>query len=493
MCGLVGFYTSTFASDDEVQMFKQLLLIDQIRGMHATGVAKVRTAANTVAIHKRANDAVDYLAAEDTKEFFSKDRGNIYIGHNRYATMGNKADHDNAHPFQEDHITLVHNGGVDHWGLDLLEGHDDPAVKVDSHMVCKTIAAHGIKKAVEEHLSGAFALVWWDSKERSLNFIRNTDRPLYLAVLTTGTLVWASEKGMLDVLFDRGGKASKYRLQPELLIVGRHYKFKFSEAGVREGNSPIVEDYRFLDLPVPAQVAAWFGENNSYYGSQTTSRTSQRSSAASYNVDKTARINRLLIDHGLTLREKTIVTADVVRFEPYPANPSFGRLFCVERLSNVEVEAWGINAASVRDVTVVRATIEDVYEVVRGGAKSLTITIGHVGISCFDDLYDQKKVKDITTMSTSTNMTSRGEVVELRPKKGPQGEPVRYPLKTCGHTFPSSQEFVDFVSQGCAGCGKIPTAYDRRNHKLTVYEGKAFQGLLKDCDFLCGECCEEEN
>lgn len=494
MCGLVGFYTSTNASDEEIQMLKQLLLVDQIRGMHATGVAKVKIRENAVAIHKQAFDAVDYLASAETKEFLSKEKANIYIGHNRYATMGDKADHSNAHPFQEEHITLAHNGGVDQWGLDLLEGNTDPAVKVDSHMVTMTIAKHGIKKAVEEHLSGAFALVWWDSKERSLNFIRNSDRPLYMAVLTSGTLVWASEKGMLDVLFDRGGRATKYRLPPELIHTERHYKFQFNEHGVRQGQAPITEDMKFLDLALPKQMAAWFG------GETTTSHSSRYPSARNSSVNsaasKSERINDLLIKRGLPFRHNSVVTCDVTRFEAYDSNPGFGRLFATERASGLEVEAWGIDSDDIVGIQVIRAVVGDVYEITRAATVSLAVSLDNVAVSCFDEKYDQKKDSYISTMKSSTKHVelakSGDKVVELRPKRVPPlGEPVRYPLKTCGHTFQNSQVFVDFVSMGCSGCGKVPSAYDRRNHKLTVYEGKAFQGLLDDCEFLCGECAED--
>ncbi|AUX83648.1 L-glutamine-D-fructose-6-phosphate aminotransferase [Pseudomonas phage NV1] len=489
MCGLVGFYSSTIASDDELQLFKGLLLVDQIRGMHATGVAKVRTRDNFVGIHKKASDAVDFLAAEDTKEFFAKERGNIYIGHNRYATMGNKAQDNNAHPFQHEHITLAHNGGVDHWALDLLEGQDDANVEVDSHMVTMTIAKHGIKKAVEEHLSGAFSLVWWDSKERSLNFIRNNDRPLYMAVLNNGNLMWASEKGMLDVYFNRSSaKAPKYRMGPEETIQGRHYKFMFNEHGTRIGTAPVTQDLEFHDAPVPKSMAAWFGGGNH----QTQNHyTSQRSSAASYAANNEERVNKLLVSRGLPIRFNSVITADAVAIEAYEHSVGFGKVEGVERSSDTIVSAYGIDLEDFGVTKVFRGVVTDAYLVTRLGKQELVVTLKNVAKSCFDDGYDEK---DDSYFGTMSSRAQKAEVIELRPKpKTPQGEPVRYPLKTCGHTFQSSAEFVDFVGQGCSGCGKVPTAYDRRNHKLTVYEGRSFQGLLDDCEFLCGECCEEGN
>ncbi|UMO76477.1 putative glutamine amidotransferase [Pseudomonas phage BroderSalsa] len=489
MCGLVGFYSATLANDPEIQLFKNLLVVDQIRGMHATGVAKVKTKENAVSYCKMAEDAVTFLNTQAAKDFLDTDRANIYIGHNRYATVGDKADHNNAHPFTQDHITLVHNGGVDSWGMDLLEGDDDPNVVVDSHMVTMTIAKHGIKKAVEEHLSGAFALVWWDSKERSLNFIRNSDRPLYMAVTTSGNLVWASEKNMLDVFLDRPGKTSGYRVQPTLIETDTLHTFCFNEHGYRIGTAPTLTKMKFLELPIPKQLAAWFGYNqdNTY----STSGSYHGNSNANYGARASAedRVNTLLINRGLPLRYKQVLTVDIERTEAYATNPGYGRVFGIERSTKKVVEAWGVDLKAIEPLKVLRMSLADAYTVHRHGNAELVISCDDVHISCFDAAYDQKKSMRIGRQSDSMNSnpsqtTSRSNVTNLRPT-------VHYPLKVHGHTFPHSVEFCDFVSQGCCMCGNIPSPYDRRNHSMVVRQTAKFTGLLEECEFLCGECGEE--
>ena len=485
MCGLVGIYSNSMLLDTEVQLFKNLLLVDQIRGSHATGVIKVDIKANTAHFHKAALDAVDFLAMESTKDFLNKNRGHIYIGHNRYATMGNKSDHANAHPFNQDHITLVHNGGVDSWGLDQLEGHDDKDVVVDSHMVTMTIAKHGIKKAVTEHLSGAFALVWWDSKERSLNFIRNSDRPLYLASTSGGSLVWASERGMLDVFLKREGRATGYRLEPTMLPVNQHYKFLFDEKGARVGGTgPVVEPMSFLELAIPKYQSPW----GDYYGTNYQVGSYQRSSVGNSGGSKVdtsvERTNNQLKSRGLPLRHGHVITADFVRSEPYEHNRAFGRVFAKERTTGHEVETWGVCLADLEGVTTLGMIITNSYELTRLGKTVLVIGCKGLFVSCHDPEYKQLKFRDISTMGAT-------KAAEKKVTPIHHGRSVQYPLKTFGHTFNRSDEFVDFVSKGCSICGKIPTPYDRRNHDLTVVEGHTFGGLLSDCDFICGECTGE--
>lgn len=505
MCGLVGIYSSTALSDTELNLFKGLLLVDQIRGYHATGVAKLKTQTGDIAIHKRALDATDYLADADTKKFLTEDRGNIYIGHNRWATVGDKGKDANAHPFQQDHITLVHNGGVDSWGMDLLEGYDDKEVVVDSHMVTMTIAKHGVRKAVEEYLSGAFALVWWDAKERSLNFIRNGDRPLFLAVLNTGALVWASEKGMMDVYCDRGANSRmpSYRMVPELIEKDMHYKFLFNEQGYRIGQAPTLQEMKFLELPVPKQAAVWFD----YYGSSNnSSRTAhqqtihpssqpvnQRSSVNANelgSVRDTNRVNDLLIKRGLPFRKNSIITMDLEQLIAYSGGTGaakYGRFVGIERESKAKVEAWGVELACVKDVKVYRGAVENAYVFIEKGEEKLCITVNQLMVSCHDKTYSSTNNKPIPIMNTSERLEARTATVTVL---NPNLKTVHYPLKVQGHTFKTSVEFNDFVCQGCSICGKIPTPYDRRNHQMTVVEGRSFQGLLSDCDFICGECEE---
>jgi hypothetical protein len=511
----------------EIRLLKGLLLVDQIRGEHATGVAKVNVRTNEVAIHKRAYNAVDYLTLEATEEFLSKDMGQLYIGHNRYATMGDKSKHENAHPFQHEHITMVHNGGVDHHALHLLEGHDDKEVTVDSQMVCMTIAKHGIKKAVEEYLSGAFALVWWDSNERSLNFIRNEDRPLWIAVMTNGSYVWASEKGMLDVFLKRDGRQSGYRVEPQMILPNQHYKVCFNQHGNRIGNVPTVAPMTFLDLPSPKTYGAadqsWWNGNTGYRSAN--AANSKPNTAEVVNL-AAPRVNAALDKMGTKLRYRSLVTVDVTNFEPYVSSPLFGIATGIVRDTGEVVQAWGLHKDDMEGVTVIRGNVANAYHMLVKGVNEPSITIDCVGVSCHDPKYDRTTALQIRTSasmsqsaqssaekpSTSSgskpkaSSSSRGDdaavaaakIIEMRSNsvhvakvkaKGNQRPQIHFPLKVCGHTFVTASEFREFVQRGCAQCSEIPTAYDTWNNYLCVYTaGNIVSSKLEDAEFCCGEC-----
>ncbi|WFP47244.1 L-glutamine-D-fructose-6-phosphate-aminotransferase [Pseudomonas phage FJK] len=508
MCGLVGFCATTNASDNEIALLKSLLAVDIIRGAHATGLAKIDPVKNEVGIHKRAVDAYDFLADPETKEFLDKGRARIYMGHNRYATMGDKTDHGNAHPFQVDHITMVHNGTVDTWGLHLLDGNDK--YNVDSNMLCATIANHGAKKTFEEKFSGAAAVVWWDSKERSLNFIRNEDRPLFMAVTTTGTIVWASEPGMLKVFLERPNAKIRLRspiaeLKAEVLVT-----IPFTEAGVRKGAEPQTTPVTFLDLPIPEserQTAAWwsryvgvsdYDDYSRSQGSQAGTKGSQAGSSYGTSGDayarNTLRINNNLDAAGSTFKHRQLVTFDVVKVEAYANGSEYGTVTGIEREENLLIEAHGINVAKVHGYTVLRGSISNAYFI--GQDRDLKVTVEDLAVSCLDPKHrptpgETTPVLRIGTISSETKSHSKPRVQVGGTLGNTPPANISYPLKVQGHTFNNVHVFRDFVSQGCASCGKIPTAYDQRNRHLTVYEGAKFTGSLDECEFICGECVIE--
>lgn len=122
------------------------------------------------------------------------------LGHNRHATKGASDNHAYAHPFQHEHINLMHNGSLtSHHAL------TTETFVVDSEAICRALVDTPIEELVPK-LRGAFALVWVDSKQQTLNFVRNDERPLALAYnLTRNTIYWASERDMLHWLLNREG------------------------------------------------------------------------------------------------------------------------------------------------------------------------------------------------------------------------------------------------------------------------------------------------
>lgn len=197
MCGIVGTAGNLAAIDEKI--FTELLYADVVRGKHATGVAVVKGQCRQVNVHKRALAAPLYLELGSTTAHLSSFIQNtVVLGHNRHATKGSSSDPEGAHPFQHGHITLVHNGSLtSHYSL------TDDNFTVDSEAICKAISVDGIE-AVAPKLRGAFALVWINSEDNTLNFLRNEERCFAMAWNESlNRMWWASEMDMLKWQLNR--------------------------------------------------------------------------------------------------------------------------------------------------------------------------------------------------------------------------------------------------------------------------------------------------
>lgn len=209
MCGIVGIFNPT-QTENNVNLFEQMLYADVFRGFHSTGVFRLCADNTNTETFKKALPAGVYLYNDGWEALkggtYPGTKGlqklsPLYVGHNRHATIGEKTD-ENSHPFTEGAITLVHNGSVTKSTLS-----NGSKFAVDSHAICALIDEKGIDEALKE-MDGAFALVWWDSESKTLNFLRNSKRPMHICKYTDGTYAWASEEDMLKWIMTRKGSSS---------------------------------------------------------------------------------------------------------------------------------------------------------------------------------------------------------------------------------------------------------------------------------------------
>ena len=462
MCGIVGIMGSTTLSDKQLSLFAGLLYLDKVRGEHATGVIKINPWQNKVTMHKAAQSANVFLGREDTQEFLEKERGRIYIGHNRYATIGDKTKDDNAHPFQDGHISMVHNGGVDRWTLSGLEGYDDDDVEVDSHMVCKTIAKHGIEEAVKK-LSGAFTLVWWDDNEKSLNFIRNDERPLWICTMTDGALVWASEREFIDAFVNRKKNNLTYKDEPRELPTDLLISYKFNQHGVlQNGSKPDGKALKFervADPKPPVRTTSYYGTGGYAQG------------ATAYDD----RANTLMKYSGVECRVGSQITCIVKNIEEAHNNP--GKCNVWMEYEKLDVVAYFVDRKLVEGAKWMKGTITNCHEatVIFQGTSWKEPRISLSGHSLMRVV---KRPESDERPKGERRLTVVGNV---------------WPLKTQGHSFGDLYEWNDFVCKGCSMCGMVPTSYDVRNKSMTVYETVGFKGTLDGCEFICGKCVEDES
>lgn len=357
MCGIVGVMRGSM-TEGMVDMFEQLLYADVFRGPHATGVYRANADGQT-SLFKEAIPASMYLSRKGWDDLRGNLNGTagyqklaqVYVGHNRYATVGASGESKNAHPFKEGNITMVHNGTVAKYRLNEHMKYD-----VDSHAVCAMLNSHGLEDTLKV-LDGKFTLVWHDASDNTMNFIRNAERPLHMVEFTDGGWAFASEGEMLTWI--NGRRKSPFGIKRAFeLPVGYHHKFSLANSKVE-----LVEVVKY-DLPKFFQ--------SSYY-SGTRSTVTSGASAASNHEGVDARKMRLLkewgIDTGKTELKDLIFALDNIAFTPYSGTQTNGR---------IDADAWGyddaIDEAETQSLTV---------DCIRGG-KSEDVQIVVYGVSMTD-------------------------------------------------------------------------------------------------------------
>lgn len=186
-------------------VFEQLLAVDVIRGPHSTGVAAVPRHGDLKVVKDVGvphNVIWDKSYREATQAPLK-----VLIGHNRFATVG-KVCPENAHPFAFDKVVGAHNGTVEMASRRKFHNHDK--FDTDSESIFSNINEKGVKSTLdilnngEKWTRNAWALVWYDKSNDTINFCRNADRTLTYAYSEDRcTLFWASERNMLDWILAR--------------------------------------------------------------------------------------------------------------------------------------------------------------------------------------------------------------------------------------------------------------------------------------------------
>lgn len=201
MCGIIGYINSiggkhTIPLVTLDKYFTNALIADQVRGVHSTGMLAVNHA-GVPTTYKRAMNAMDFLDLKPVEQIINKNNV-ILVGHNRWATRG-EINSSNAHPFQEDQITLFHNGTLSN-----SKSLTNKPFEVDSEAIAIALSECNHYKDVLEKLEGSYSLVWYDDVEETIYFARNEERPMYFGeVEDSGALLFASEGNMLKWIAER--------------------------------------------------------------------------------------------------------------------------------------------------------------------------------------------------------------------------------------------------------------------------------------------------
>lgn len=247
MCGLHGIFTNKkeLNADD---FMRNAFTANMLRGVDSSGVAQVDMTRNEYNYHKlpvSGNFFVQDGAADSILNAASRDH-TLTMGHVRAATVG-KVSMANAHPFvveQEDEkygsriLIGMHNGTLTGWA----SNKNAKYYNVDSEWALNHIAEEGFDAF--EDIRGAFCFTWWDSdKPTILNIARNSERTLYVAMLKSGGLAYASEAGMLYWLLER----NRVAMDGPILELEAGYWYKFDVENVKD----------FVKLKLPSTSRAY--------------------------------------------------------------------------------------------------------------------------------------------------------------------------------------------------------------------------------------------
>lgn len=228
MCGLVG-VAGDISQKVKTKVFKNMLDVCQVRGRDSTGVIKVEDGEDTKKSYNTIKDIGPPSNLFDRKSYDTLLVGDAaaLIGHCRSKTSG-AITKENAHPFtfEDEGISGVHNGTLrSYTGLDTYK-YD----KVDSEVLYGHLAINGPEETFNK-VEGAWACVWWDDYNETLNFIRNDERPLFFTWdKDRKQMFWASETWMFGAierdiaLWEGTEKTGKYIEMP----IDRLWSFKIN-------------------------------------------------------------------------------------------------------------------------------------------------------------------------------------------------------------------------------------------------------------------------
>jgi len=363
MCGLVG--VAGIPSGMMDKMFKTLLVLDVVRGEDSTGVLLVDSSGDSE-IHKVVGNPYGLFDSRLYTHAMSY-ANNVLMGHNRWATKGvvNKM---NAHPFEHGHLIGAHNGTLStQYLLD-----DNKEYDVDSDNIFHHMELNGVNETCKL-LGGHFALSWYDSKEETINFVRNSSRPLHGAYTSDGlNVVWASEAWMLTVAADKANVS----LEP-IFEFGTHTHYSL------EIPCGLCKDYPFLDSFKVTEVEAYVPPkkstvttltstgNSSSYVTNTTSHTQNGGSQGHFNLINTwtdfkvigthpkyKHMIEIQLDGMSDIKARVICKRSSSTYRELLAG--VGKLFCglVSKVGHNSV--WSVN---IKGNTVSEVWEEDVLEV----------------------------------------------------------------------------------------------------------------------------------
>lgn len=473
MCGLTGFITDSSKSYGAVgrgKYMKQTLVADTLRGFHATGVfyslsGEAKEGDVTTGYAKACVTGGEFVLDED----YALVEGlmpylRYCVGHNRWATTGATDDVENAHPFLEGDITLVHNGTLDGDG-GLKTSQTELDVDVDSHAICHNLAIHDAKDVIED-LDGAFCLIWHDKRNNSLNFVRNSDRPLWMYTdPSLDTVFFGSERKMMEWILDRNNIGRPAQGMWKMLPVGEVWTY------IGDTIIPVVEKVNLSDR---YDWKGYGGGGGGYKYSVGKSQSRTTTTVTSGTSNLVSGNDKRLVSDGANelLNTEGWDRSDRLPFIAHSRNGS---------LSIGTVASWNVPAFLV-GVTAEQfnANFEHKWLVAPIGIRMVTHADGSsqavlmcrkIGFSYYDS--DWRYGSGFTEVTDVKK--PQGEILAL-----PQPDPLVETFPVLGTTV-EREEWFAATREGCGVCSQVP-AVAIADHITWLDDGRG--------SFLCPMCAD---
>lgn len=205
MCGIIGYISTRHNGlySRDLDLIEQMLIFNMVRGKDSTGVFCRKSNSDIIGT-KTASHPMHLFETSQWEDFRREATatGRFVIGHGRAATRG-EVKNDNAHPFVENNIILVHNGT-----LHRTKNITDVTTEVDSHAIAHALAEKPPAEVIKE-LDGAFALVWFDIETNKLHAVRNNERPLCILQDADEGFIICSEEWIGGIPAARQGRKIK--------------------------------------------------------------------------------------------------------------------------------------------------------------------------------------------------------------------------------------------------------------------------------------------
>ncbi len=238
MCGIVAYLGPRPAYPILIKGLQRL----EYRGYDSAGIALQNGRINIYKKKGKVSDLEAYAAGQDT-------RGNVGIGHTRWATHG-RPDDINAHPHTSDNgrLVLVHNGIIENYAVLknalLNHGHtfqSETDTEVLVHLIeeIQERSQLSLEDAVQQALTqvqGAYAIVVMDSKDPDLLVAARKSSPLVIGIGEEEFLIASDATPIVEHT-----KQVVYLDDEEVAVVRRNHPLRIRDLRNQE-KYPVVQE-----------------------------------------------------------------------------------------------------------------------------------------------------------------------------------------------------------------------------------------------------------